>query len=631
MGAAAEAVVKALCWADRELYLLRSMEWADSDVVVARFLKFNFGADDANDICRLDECIDISLGDHLTLEAMVEYPDGFHIVSAVLVAPERFFKDFGTERRNVFPPRHGEPVRPPAEPNSSLDGDKVARGQTLTFGLCGGRQNNWLAFLVSQPSGLHNGIPLMSTLKPFDMPADLTAIPDDIQFEIICKSDGLFLCSEAVQDRVIGENPAFLDRIENPHTTKKFLTAIRNNPSFLTEFHEPPLPWQEAVVAVNIRNIWYINTPAPVFKTAFLEHLAGVPRSNAEDTTDDIKRRAVENDWRAIRFIDEHDDNMQWIALQQSWEAIKYIDEPSVSQQLLACRSAEAVSYLNDYFILSDDEEVIALAKKSLLDALTRGPVSEMDSNYRRLFLDMATGEEILESLSSSGKEPAFEPSDFNFIPSDLIKIKVAQRLGLRKYLAQAPAAWSTSPGFRGLLAGYKDGGVYGYSYLGKTDDYEKAEFIKLLAGGSVSNNPLDDEATCERAIRQSDISIIHTAFACVPSPSDEICWAYLAMLAVERGRSSINPLSLNAADDLIRSCPDSRNSLQVAKAASRFNDRLREICGMSQLLSDDDDTSAGRRVDLILNGIAAATDQDPTNATLLGKIGLDDIETEIS
>lgn len=462
------------------------------------------------------------------------------------------------------------------------------------------------------------------------MPADLTSIPDDIQFEIICNSDGLFLCSEAVQDRVIGENPAFLDRIENPHTTKKFLTAIRNNPSFLTEFHEPPLPWQEAVVAVNIRNIWYINTPAPVFKTAFLEHLAGVPRSNAEDTTDDIKRRAVEKDWRAIRFIDEPDDNMQWIALRQSWEAIKYIDEPSISQQLLACRSAEAVSYLNDYFILSDDDGVTTQAKKSLLDALTRGPVSEMDSNYRRLFLDMATGEEILDSLSSSGKEPAFEPSDFNLLPSDHIKIKVVQRLGLRKYLAQAPAAWSTSPGFRGLLAGHKDGSIYGYSYLGKTNDYEKAEFIKLLAGGSFSNNPLDDEETCERAIRQSDITIIHTAFACLPNPSDAVCRSYLAVLAEERDIKSITPLSLDTADELIRSCPNSRNSLQVAKAASRFNDRLRGICGLCQLLSDDDDTSYDRRVGLILNGIAAAINQGATDAMSVGKIGPDDIETEI-
>jgi hypothetical protein len=471
---------------------------------------------------------------------------------------------------------------------------------------------------------------LTTTLNPFDMPADLTSLSDDLQFEIICKSDGLFLCSETAQDRVIGENPAFLERIENPHTTKKFLTAIRNNPSFLTEFHEPPLPWQEAVIAVNIRNIWYINTPAPVFKTAFLEHLAGVPRSNADDTTDDIKRRAVEKDWRAIRFVDEPDDDMQWIALKQSWEAIKYIDEPSISQQLLACRSAEAVSYLNDYFMLSDDDEVTTQAKKSLLDALTRGPVSEMDSHYRRLFLDIATGEEILESLSSSGREPAFEPNDFNFIPSDLVMIKVVRRLGLRKYLAQAPAAWSTSPGFRGLLAGHKDGSLYGYSYLGKTNDYEKVEFIKCLAGGSVSNSPLDDEATCERAIRQSDISIIHTAFACVPSPSDEICRAYLAMLAVERGWSSINPLSLNAADDLIRSCPDSRSSLQVATAASRFNDRLRGICGLCQLLSDDDDTSYDRRVGLILNGIAAAINQGATNKIHLGTIDPGDIDIEI-
>ena len=131
-----------------------------------------------------------------------------------------------------------------------------------------------------------------------------------------------------------------------------------------------------------------------------------MPCSNSEDTTDDIKRRAVENNWRAIRFINDPDENMQWIALKQSWEAIKYIDEPSSSQQLLACRSAEAVSYLNDYFILSDDEAVTAQAKKSLLDALTRGIQSEMDSNYRRLFLDMATGDEILESLSTGGAEP---------------------------------------------------------------------------------------------------------------------------------------------------------------------------------------------------------------------------------
>jgi hypothetical protein len=441
------------------------------------------------------------------------------------------------------------------------------------------------------------------------MPADLTSIPDDLQFEIICKSDGLFLCSEAVQDRVIGENPAFLDRIENPHTTKKLLIAIRNNPSFLTEFPEPPLPWQKAVVDVDIRNIWYINTPAPVFKTAFLEHLAGVPRSNSEDTTDDIKLRAVENDWRAIRFIDDPDDNMQWIALKQSWEAIKYIDEPSVSQQLLACRSAEAVSYLNNYFALSDDVEVTTQAKKSLLDALKRGTPSEMDSNYRRLFLDMANGEEILESLSTGGSEPAFEPSDFNFMPNDLIKIKVVHRLGLRKYFAQAPAAWLTSPGFRELLAGHKDGNLYGYSYLGKTNDYEKGEFIRLLAGGSVSNNPLDDEQACERSIRQSDITIIHTAFSCLLSPSDAVCKAYLAVLANEWAIKSIYPLSLGAADELIRSCPDSRSSFQVASAASRFNDRLLQICALVRILFNDDDISYPRRVELILQGIASAID----------------------
>ena len=468
---------------------------------------------------------------------------------------------------------------------------------------------------------------LTTRLKPFDMLADLTSIPDDLQFEIICKSDGIFLCSADVQDRVIGENPTFLDRIENPHTTAKFLKAIRNNPSFLEAFHEPPLPWQEAVVDENIRNIWYINAPAPVFKTAFLEHLAGVPPSNAEDTTADIKRRAVEKDWRAIRFIDDPDDELQWIALKQSWEAIKYIDEPSDSQQLLACRSAEAVSYLHDCLSLSDDEEVTAVAKKSLLDALTRGTPSEMDSPYRRLFLDMANGEEILESLSNGGTEPAFEPSDFNFMPSDLIMIKVVQRLGLRKYRAQAPGAWSTSEGFRGLLAGHKDGNLYGYSCLGEANDYEKGEFIKLLAGGSKSSDPLNDEEACEKAIRQSDTSIIHAAFACVPSPSDAICRVYLEILAVERGWSSISPLSLDAAEDLIRSCPNSRSSLQVVSAASRFNDDLYKIWGIDIMMRSVDDVPDGLRVERIMAEIASALDPRGSEETYDRQVDLDDLK----
>ena len=386
-------------------------------------------------------------------------------------------------------------------------------------------------------------------------------------------------------------------------------------------------PGRKQSLNENIRNIWYINAPAPVFKTAFLEHLAGVPPSNAEDTTADIKRRAVEKDWRAIRFIDDPDEEIQSIALKQSWEAIKYIDEPSDSQQLLACRSAEAVSYLNDHFILSDNQKVTTLAKKSLLDALTRGTPSEMDSDYRRQFLDMANGEEILESLSNGATEPAFEPHDFNFTPNDLIKIKVVQRLGLRKYFAQGPWAWSTSRGFRGFLAGHKDGSLYGYSCLVEANDSEKGEFIKLLAGGSKSSNPLNDEETCEKAIRQSDTSIIHAAFACVPFPSDAIFRVYLEILAVERGWSSISPLSLDAAEDLIRSCPNSRSSLQVASAASRFNDELRDIWGLEGFMTNVEDISDRLRVERIMARIANARDPRANEENPIRSIDLDDIE----
>ena len=343
-------------------------------------------------------------------------------------------------------------------------------------------------------------------------------------------------------------------------------------------------------------------------------------------TTSSVVR--LRSDWRAIRFIDDPDEEMQSIALKQSWEAIKYIDEPSDSQQLLACRSAEAVSYLHACLSLSDDEEVSAVAKKSLLDALTRGTPSEMDSDYRRLFLDMANGEEILESLSNGATEPAFEPRDFNFTPNDLIKIKVVQRLGLRKYRAQAPGAWSTFPEFRRFLAGHKDGSLYGYSCLGEANDYEKGEFIKCLAGGSKSSNPLNDEETCERAIRQSDFSIIHAAFACVPFPSDAVCEAYLAILAVERGWSSISPLSLDTAADLIRSCPDSRSSLQVASAASRFNDELSDIWALEGLMTDVEDISDRLRVDRIIAEIANARDPRANEENPIRSIDLDDFKS---
>jgi hypothetical protein len=379
-------------------------------------------------------------------------------------------------------------------------------------------------------------------------------------------------------------------------------------------------------------NIWHITAPEPTLVIAFLEHLAEVPRSNAVDTTDGIKRRAVAKDWRAICYIDDPDDAMKSMALEQSWEAVKYIDEPSISEQLLACRSAEGVSYLDFEGMLSDDQEVTTQAKKTLLDALTRGTPSERDSDYWKTFLDLATEEEILEILSGEGTEPAFEPRDFTDLPSDTIKKKVIQRIGLRKAFGGASGKWLSGLFFfRKWLAGHKDGRLYGYSYLGKTSNEERGEFIKLLAGGSTSNNPLGDEETCERAIRQSDISIIHAAFACIPAPSDNVCKAYLAVLADERGIKSITPLSLDAADDLIRHCPDNRSSLQVAIASSRFNGRLRRICYLSEFLSDDDARSDGLHVDLILKGIAAAIDLEANGEKPLVTIRPEYIDIEIS
>lgn len=462
------------------------------------------------------------------------------------------------------------------------------------------------------------------------MSVDLTSIPEDLQFQIICESECQFLCSAAVQDRVIENNPAFLDRFHNPHTTETLLSAIRNNPSLIKEFYDVPLPWQEAALEADIANIWHINNPAPVFKTAFLEHLAGVPSSGAEDTTDAIKLRAVENDWRAICYIDDPDDDMKWIALKQSWEAIKVIDEPSISQQLLACRSAEGVSFLFNTGNLSHDEEVTALVKKTLLDALTRGTPSDLDSEYRGLFLRLSSVDEIFECLSNDGTEPAFEPRDFKVMPNDRINIKVVQRLGLRKYFVQAQGVWSPSPGLRAFLAGHKDGCLYGYTYLGKTTNEEKGEFIKLLAGDSTSNNPLEDDEICERAISRSDISIIHAAFACIPSPSDAVCKAYLAVLAVERGMTSISPLSLVDADDLIRNCPDCRSSLQVASAASRFNDRLRSICEISGLLSKNDGSDDEHHLSRILKAIHAVLDPTASDTKPLGTVGAEDIDMDI-
>lgn len=462
------------------------------------------------------------------------------------------------------------------------------------------------------------------------MSVDLTSIPEDLQFQIVCESEGQFRCSATVQDRVIENNPAFLDCFYHPHTTATLLSAIRKNPSLIKEYCDVPLPWQEAVLEADIANIWHINNPAPVFKTAFLEHLADVSRSGAEDATDAIKLRAVENNWRAICYIDDPDDDMKWIALKQSWEAIKFIDEPSISQQLVACRSAEGVSFLFNTGNLSDDEEVTALVKKTLLDALTRGTPSDLDSEYRGLFLRLSSVDEVLECLSNNGTEPAFEPRDFKVMPNVGINIKVVQRLGLRKYFVQAQGVWSPSPGLRVFLAGHKDGRLYGYSYLGKTTKEEKGEFIKLLADDSASNDPLEDDEICERAIRQSDVSIIHAAFACIPSPSDAACKAYLAVLAVERGMTSISPLTLDAADDLIRHCPDCRSSLQVAKAASKFNDRLRGIYAICEPLSNDDGSSDELYVGCILKGIHAALDPDACDAEPLVAVGAEDIDMGI-
>lgn len=462
------------------------------------------------------------------------------------------------------------------------------------------------------------------------MSVDLTSIPEDLQYKIICESDGQFICSEAVQDRVIEKNPAWLDRIDSAHTTEKFIAAIRKYPSYIENFVEPPLPWQEAVLDADMSNILRICHAEPTLITAYLEHLAGVPRSNAVDVSDDIKRRAVANDWRAMRYIKDPDEDMRSLAVKQSWEALRIIDEPSISEEFLVCGSAEAVKYLLDSGNLYNDEELITLAKKTLLDALTRGTPSEMDSEYRRVFLELADEEEVLEILSGEGMEPAFEPRDFTYIPSDSIKKKVVKRLGLRKYSVQAQGRWLAFPGFRLFLAGHRDGRLYGYFYLGETDDDEKSEFIKLLAGDSTSNDPLRDEETCERAIRQSDISIIHTVFSCLPNPSDAVCKSYLAVLAVERGMTSISPVSLGAAEDLIRNCPDSGSSLQVAQAASRFNECLHSICNLSVLMSDNDEESDGIRVGHILKGIAAAINQDATDAIPLGTVGANDIDMDI-
>lgn len=462
------------------------------------------------------------------------------------------------------------------------------------------------------------------------MSVDLTSIPEDLQFEIICESDGDFICSAAVQDRVIDENPDWLVRIDCPHTTEKFIAAIRNNPSYLESFIGPPLPWKEAVLDADMANIWHICAPEPSLAIAFLEHLAGVPRSNAVETADDIKRRAVAKDWRAIRYIEDPDDAMKAMALEQSWEAVKYIDEPSIGEQLLACRSADGVRHLDFEGLLSDDQEVTTLAKKTLLDALTRGTPSETDSEYRNTFLTLATEEEILEILSGDCTEPVFEPRDFSYPPSDKIKKIMIQRIGLRKAFGAASKGWFSGFQFyREWLAGYRDGRLYGYSYLGNTSNGEKAEFIKLLAGDSTSKNPLGDEKICKRAIRQSDISIIHTTFACIPNPSDDVCKAYLAVLADEWDIRSITPLSLDVADGLIRHCQDNRSSLQVAIASSRFNDRLRGICALSEFLSGDDANSDGLRVDYILKGIAAAIDVDANGEQPLVPIRPEDIDIE--
>lgn len=462
------------------------------------------------------------------------------------------------------------------------------------------------------------------------MSVDITSIPEDLQFEIICDSDGCFICSAAVQDRVIDENPAWLDRIDCPHTTAKFIAAIRNNPSHLKNFIGPPLPWQEAVLDADMSNIWHICAPEPTLVIAFLEHLAGVPRSNAVETTDEVKRLALAKDWRAIHYIEDPDDAMKAMALEQSWEAIKFIDEPSISDQLLACRSAEGARHLDFEGLLSDDQAVTTLAKKTLFDALTLGAPSERDSGYRNTFLDLATEEEILGILSGDGTEPAFEPSDFSYLPSDKTKIKVIQRIGLRKAFGEGSKKWLSGLFFfRKWLAGYRDGRLYGYSYLDDTETEEKAEFIKLLAGDSTSKNPLVDEKICKRAIRQSDISIIHAAFACIPDPSDDVCKVYLYVLADEWDIKSITPLSLEAAYELIRHCPDNRSSLQVAIASSRFNDRLRKICDLSKFLSDDDANSDALRVDYILKGIAAAIDLEANGEQPLVTIRPEDIDIE--
>ena len=377
---------------------------------------------------------------------------------------------------------------------------------------------------------------------------DISSYPEDLQLEILTSHpEASFLCTEAVQMAAFKQNPESLDRLSEVSTTVG-LMAIQHDPKLIARFDwDVPLQWQQEAIKHDIWNIWHISRPSPVVTTMLLETLAGVALSGNEKANDEIKLKAVQADWRAIRYIRAPTAPMRRAAVEQDVHAIEWMADRCITGaiQVSAARSPWAVVHMLNEREIRFSKKVTKIAKKTLFDAITVSSIDKDVRAYRMAYMRLADDAEVFSILGDQHFGQVFEVSDFSiFRPADAVMKLLMQRRGFRRYFSDAKPGWKMSEDLQAWVAAQRCGDAYAYLYLTDPCSRAKTAFLESVAGVDQMGSDSPSESVCFKAIKHTPLDMIHTVYASIPvNTSDRVKAAYLNRLAkVSRRLGTLPP-----------------------------------------------------------------------------------------